>query len=129
MKTTTLMTLGALIGSCLIASAQESPQRPKRPQGGPPPEVLKEFDKDGDGKLSPEERTAMQEARKAKMEERRKEMLAKYDADKDGKLSPEERAAMPKPPKGPGGPGGKRGPKGKPGAGGPPPAPAPEGEE
>lgn len=154
MKTTSLMTLGALIGSCLIASAQDGqqrPDRPKRPHGGPPPELVKQFDKDGDGKLSDEERATMREAHQARMEERRKEMLEKFDADKDGKLSPEERekarearkaemlekfdkdgdgklseeerAAMPKPPARPGGPGGPRGKRGPKGPGGAPPAP------
>jgi hypothetical protein len=137
MKTKTWMTLGALAGTCLIATAQDEQQRPNRPQrpmGPPPPELVKEFDKDGDGKLSEDERKAMHEAVRARMEERRKEMLAKYDTDGDGKLSPEEeakarearraemlkkydkdgdgqlseeeRAAMPKPPRRPNGPGG-----------------------
>jgi len=90
MKTTLLMTLGAMIGSCLIATAQDAPQRPNRPQRQIPPEMLKEFDKDGDGKLSETEMTAMQEARKAKWEAQQKATLAKYDADGDGKLSEEE---------------------------------------
>ena len=134
MKTTLLLTLGAMIGSCLIASAQDAPKRPERPQRPLPPELLKEFDKDGDGKLSADEMKAMREARIAKMEEMKKEMLEKYDADKDGKLSEDERAKaradreaemlkkfdtdgdgklsdeekakMPKRPGGPGGPGG-----------------------
>lgn len=98
MKTTILMTLTAMIGSCLIASAQDTPKRGERqrPAGPPPPEVLEKFDKDGDGKLSPEERKAAREAMQARTEERRKEMLAKYDKDGDGKLSPEERAEMQK---------------------------------
>jgi Ca2+-binding EF-hand superfamily protein len=50
----------------------------------PSPEVVKEFDKDGDGKLNEEERKAARDARE-------KQMLEKYDADKDGKLSDEER--------------------------------------
>ena len=141
------MTLGVLVGTCLIASAQDEPQRPKRQMGPPPPEVVKEFDKDGDGTLSDDERKAMREAMEARMTERRKEMLEKFDTDKDGKLSEEERknareahhaemlkkfdkdgdgklseeerAAMPKHPRRPGGPRGKRGP----GPDGPPPAP------
>lgn len=94
MKTKSLMTIGALLGTCLLASAQDDqrrPNRPHRPMGPPPPALLKEFDKDGDGKLSDEERKAMHEAMKARMEERRKEMLEKYDTDGDGKLSEEER--------------------------------------
>jgi len=87
------MTLGALVGSCLISVAQDAaPTRPERPQRQIPPELLKQFDKDGDGKLSDEERTAMQEAGRARREAMQKEMLAKYDTDKDGKLSDEERA-------------------------------------
>ena len=66
-------------------------EAPETPQGPPPPELVKKFDKDGDGKLSEDERKAMREAMQAKMEERHKEMLEKYDADKDGKLSEEER--------------------------------------
>jgi hypothetical protein len=137
MKTTLFATLAALVGTCMIASAQDGPNRPKRPQGPPPGEVLKEFDKDGDGKLSDDERTALRESMKAKAEERRKEMmkkydtdgdgklsneerekavaerkaemLKKYDKDGDGKLSQEERAEMPRPPRGEGGPGGPGG--------------------
>lgn len=130
MKMKPLITIGVLLGSCLFAAAQDGPpqggpqgkDRPKRPHGPPPAEVLKEFDKDGDGKLNETEREAMREARKAKFEEERKAMLAKYDADGDGKLSKEERDAMPKPPRGPGGPGGHKG-KGGPGGG-----PGPDGE-
>jgi len=48
---------------------------------------LKEFDKDGDGKLSQEEKTAMHEARKQKM-------LKEFDKDGDGKLNDEEKKAM-----------------------------------
>ncbi|MDD2599603.1 MAG: EF-hand domain-containing protein [Kiritimatiellae bacterium] len=48
--------------------------------------MLKKFDKDGDGKLSDEERKAMMDERKAMME--------KFDADGDGKLNEEERAKL-----------------------------------
>jgi EF hand len=89
MKHKTLITTGLLLGASLFASAQDP--GPKRPPGGKlPPAILKEFDKDGDGKLSDEERKAMREAMEARMKERRKEMLEKYDADGDGKLSEEE---------------------------------------
>ncbi len=90
MKTTPLLTLGALLGTCAFATAQETPQRPDRPERGQrevPAAVLEKFDTDKDGKLSQDERRAMQEARQA-------EMLKKYDADGDGKLSPDERKIM-----------------------------------
>lgn len=70
--------------------------------------ILKKFDKDGDGKLSKEERKAMQEEwlkdhpeaakrmeeMKARQEARKAEILKKYDKDGDGKLSDEEKKAM-----------------------------------
>jgi Ca2+-binding EF-hand superfamily protein len=86
MKATTLITLGALIGTCTFAAAQEQPQpqRPERGQRQVSPEMLKKFDKDSDGKLSDDERKAMREANQA-------EMLKKYDKDGDGKLNDEEK--------------------------------------
>ena len=99
MKATKLITLAALIGTSSFAAAQdaapapppapaqgEKPKRPDRPQREIPPAILKKFDTDGDGKLSPEEGKAMREARQA-------EMLKKYDKDGDGKLSDEEKKA------------------------------------
>ena len=93
MKTSPILTLGALFGSCLIATASDAqlnPERPNHPDRPIPPEMIKKFDKDNDGKLSPEERQAM----RAKMEERQKEALAKFDKDGDGKLSEDERKVM-----------------------------------
>jgi len=77
-----------------VCQAEEPASAKKGPHPGghlgrgmPPPGAMKEmlakFDKDGDGKLSPEEMKAAREARQA-------EMLKKYDKDGDGKLSPEE---------------------------------------
>lgn len=117
MKTTKLITLSVLIGTCSFASAEEPKPDgppPERPQPKILAEMLKKFDKDGDGKLSADEAKAAREARQAEMmkkfdkngdgelsEDERKamyaemkarheELLAKYDADKDGKLSPDE---------------------------------------
>lgn len=64
--------------------------------------MLKKFDKDGDGKLSEEERAAMRaemqkrrgEGGKGPDAARRAEMMKKFDKDGDGKLSEEERAAL-----------------------------------
>ena len=63
-------------------------------------EMLKKFDKNGDGKLNDEEkstlRVEMQNRRRGKdrkqwTPEQRNEMLKKFDKDGDGKLSQEER--------------------------------------
>ena len=57
----------------------------------------KEYDKDGDGRLSADEMAAYREASRKQSEQRRqayeREMLERWDADKDGKLSAEERKA------------------------------------
>ncbi len=100
MKTTLTMTLFAMLGTCLIVSAQEAPKKPERPARTErparqiPPEFIKQYDKDGDGKLSSEEMTAFREARIAEMEAKKKEALSKYDTDGDGQLSEEERTKM-----------------------------------
>jgi len=132
MKTSILMTLGALIGTCTFASAQEQPKRPDGPKREVPAAILEKFDLDKDGKLSEEEGKAAREEAKAK----RAAMLEKYDANKDGKLNKEEIQAArdageqlppggkgPKGEKGPKGPKGEKGPKGPKGGEGPPPAP------
>ena len=64
-------------------------------------EMLKKFDKDGDGKLSDEEKSTLRAEmqnrrgggrdRKQWTPEQRDEMLKKFDTDGDGKLSQEER--------------------------------------
>jgi Ca2+-binding EF-hand superfamily protein len=144
MKTSGILSLAILLCTSLPGAAQDQPQKPRKPHGPPPPELIKEFDKDGDGKLSDEERQAMRESMRARMEARKKEMLERFDADQDGKLSDaerenarktikaemlekydkdgdgklskEERASMPRPPGRSGGPHGRRGPGRPPGA-------------
>ena len=82
----------------LLTAALQAQQAPKTeggknaaflpPRQRPPHEaVLKKFDKDGDGKLSPEERKEMHAARKIEFEKQ-------FDKDGDGKLSKDERQAM-----------------------------------
>ena len=91
------------LAGIVAASAQEGkPEGQRRGPGGPggeggrqvPPAVLKEFDKDGDGKLNAEEAQAARAAMQAKREEMQKKLLAEFDTDKDGKLSEEERKAV-----------------------------------
>lgn len=97
---TKITCIALALAGIVAASAQEgNPDAPRRGQGGPggrqvPPAVLKEFDKDGDGKLNDEEAKAARAAMQAKREEAQKKMLAEFDADKDGKLNEEERKAM-----------------------------------
>ncbi|MCX8495877.1 MAG: hypothetical protein ORN51_06810, partial [Akkermansiaceae bacterium] len=112
MKTSTLMTLGALIGTCAFASAQDQPKHPGGPKREVPPAILEKFDLDKDGKLSDEEGKAAKEEMKAK----HAAMLEKYDANKDGKLDKEEiqaaKDAGEQLPPGGKGPKGEKGPKG-----------------
>lgn len=85
----------ALLGLALFASAAalraEGSDKPEKKAEKPvPAEVMKKYDKDGDGKLSPEEKAAW----KADREAEKQAMLEKYDKDGDGKLNEEEKAAM-----------------------------------
>ncbi len=84
MKIIEMMIGTALFATCTLAQAEE---QTKRPPHKLPPELLAKFDKDGDGKLSKEERVALKQERKAKI-------LAKFDQDGDGTLSDAERAIM-----------------------------------
>ena len=52
-------------------------------------EMIKKFDKDGDGKLS---RSEQKEAKKA-MAKQREEWIKKFDTNGDGKISAEEKGA------------------------------------
>ena len=66
-------------------------------------EILKKFDKDGDGKLSDTEKASLRSEmqsrrggrdRKQWTPEQRNEMLKKFDKDGNGELSDDERAAV-----------------------------------
>ena len=63
-------------------------------------EILKKFDKNGDGKLDETERAAMRaaakekaQARKAQLERRKAQLIKEFDKNGDGKLDESERAA------------------------------------
>jgi len=96
------LTAAALLLTCGLAAAQneDKPERkrPERPEGAADrAEMLKRFDKDGDGKLCEKEREAAHEMRQKQMkqmQERRKQMLKEFDKDGDGQLCEKERATM-----------------------------------
>jgi Ca2+-binding EF-hand superfamily protein len=121
MKTTNWKVIGlfmALAGAATLANAEpeqggprdgdgsgvEQP-RQRRGQGdrkGKPSreEILKKYDKDGDGELSEEELKQLREdrlkegGRQQGRRPSREEMLERFDKDGDGELSEEERQAM-----------------------------------
>ncbi|HTM56745.1 MAG TPA: hypothetical protein VL175_22120 [Pirellulales bacterium] len=65
-------------------AASEEPSRPRRPEGGPPPERLfRRLDANRDGKITPDE---IPEPRR----ERFKQLLARADRDGDGALDQQE---------------------------------------
>jgi Ca2+-binding EF-hand superfamily protein len=80
-----------------LAGRHQPPMdRQRPPEGGPRggQDRRAQFDTDGDGQLSDEERTAMKESMQAEREARRAEQMAKFDTDGDGKFSDAERAVM-----------------------------------
>ena len=98
MKTTRILLTG--ISIAMATSMTAYAQGNQRGQGkggqrkGPPPEMVKQFDKDGDGKLSEEERKEARAAMEKRREAGKAKMLERFDADGDGKLSDEERNKM-----------------------------------
>jgi Ca2+-binding EF-hand superfamily protein len=85
------------VTSSVLAEEQVKPaaqEFPPRMVGGMGAEALKQFDKNGDGKLDDTERAAMMEARKAQMEKMRQAREKEFDKNGDGKLDDTERAAM-----------------------------------
>ena len=100
----TRIVLALIAGALLSAPFAANAEPAKKPDAAARKEaMLKKFDKDGDGKLSDEEKAAMKaEMKKRRAEggakggnaERRAEMMKKFDKDGDGKLNDEEKAAM-----------------------------------
>ena len=97
----------SIIAAMPILAQDADQAQPSRPEQGQDhrARLIKHFDKDGDGKLSDEEKAEMQRF----IEERRKnrphagkegkrpsreDIIKKYDKDEDGKLSDEEKKAM-----------------------------------
>ena len=94
MKRVTWLVIGGL--GLALAAAQALAGDPAAPAGPRCPlraRILEKFDKDGDGKLSDEERAAAREAFRARLAAHKEEILKRFDKDGDGKLSDEERAA------------------------------------
>ena len=92
MKTKYLILTAILAcGTSMAEDAKPDTERPQREQRPIPAAILAEFDKDGDGKLSREERAEMQRVMRERREARRQEMLERFDADGDGRLNEEER--------------------------------------
>jgi Ca2+-binding EF-hand superfamily protein len=93
MKKTKLTILAAFAASASLALAggHGAPGGHAAPpaRGGVPPEVLAEFDADGDSVLSDTEKAAWKAAEEAK----KAAFIAKYDANGDGVLDATERAA------------------------------------
>lgn len=89
------------VTSPVLAEEQAKPAEPAKPAAQEFParmnmgaEAIKQFDKDGDGKLNDQERAAMMEARKEQMEKMRLAREKEFDKNGDGKLDDAEKADM-----------------------------------
>jgi Ca2+-binding EF-hand superfamily protein len=84
----------------LVSSSSRAEDQPKAAEQPFPArvpnqaDVLKAFDKNGDGTLDEQERKAMFESRKAAAENFRKAREKKFDVNGDGTLDEQERKAM-----------------------------------
>ena len=84
MKKTLFIILGLAL-SRVLAQAADGEAKPAAPPSRE--EIIKKYDKNGDGKLDQEERAAF-------MKDRQAESLKKYDKNGDGKLDEAERKGM-----------------------------------
>ena len=106
-----VVALTMLLGPLADAAPGQGKAKGARPQGkgegkGIPAEILKRFDKDGDGKLNDAERAAAKKAHDEKGGrpgqagggdgKHREEIVKRFDKDGDGKLNDQERAAAKK---------------------------------
>ena len=88
----------------LACGLSAKPEREGGKKGGPPEgrpsreEMIKKFDKDGDGKLSDDEKAELRKAMASKGGPGGRrlppQLLKKFDKDGDGKLSEDERAEL-----------------------------------
>lgn len=97
MKKPALAALLSLLATLPLA-AQETPTPASSEKQRAARERIRPYDKDGDGKLSDEEKAAAKNYMRERGEqpERRKQMLKRFDKDGDGKLSDAERIEMEK---------------------------------
>ena len=87
MKLKLFTAIAVLAGLAMASGTPEKGKGKKHPGHPGIKQLIEKFDKDGDGKLSTEERKAAGAARKA-------EFLKKFDKDGDGKISAEEKKAI-----------------------------------
>lgn len=90
MKKILILTLGLALSSTLL-QAEDAPADKVKKAEARRAEMLKKYDKNGDGQLDEAEKAAMQEDRR---KERDQERLKRYDKNGDGKLDDAEREAM-----------------------------------
>lgn len=88
MKLIPCLTLMAIIAG--LSQAEEvKRERPERPIPGT---IKKEFDRNGDGVLSDDERADLRETMRERRNARRNDLVNRFDADGDGELNEAERA-------------------------------------
>jgi Ca2+-binding EF-hand superfamily protein len=86
----------ALAGALTLANAAQDTKQGAHPSRE---EMLKRYDKDGDGRLSEAEREQLRKDRatregKQAQDQSRKEIMRRFDVDGDGQLNDAERAAL-----------------------------------
>ncbi len=90
MKKILILALGLALSSTFL-QAEDAPADKVKKAEARRAEMLKKYDKNGDGQLDETEKAAAQEERR---KEREQERLKKYDKNGDGKLDETEKEAM-----------------------------------